>query len=282
MRITTYDQLRARAGAFASGRYPLMVIHGRTGTGKTSAAFNAVAGAHWIGGDITEAAMFSEVKRHVDEPLVLDDVDGIHEDRGKVRLLKQLCQVRKPTTVSRLNMKSQPTVDEDGNPVTPGVVTTSSPVMIVTNVWRQINRHVQALEDRAVMLEFDPTPEELHAWVGNWFVNAPVYEWIGDRLSLAGGFLTARDYETAEADMDNGLDWQEHLLARWSQPREVLAALRIADDQTYTSEAHRVTAFVEVTGLSRSTYYSYLGQASRSNPHGGRRPGAGRKPTLQT
>jgi hypothetical protein len=286
MLITRYSELRKRILAFSSGDYPLMVVYGRAGICKTTIAREALPEgvAHWISGDCTAASFFDELRAYQDYPIVLDDVDGIHRDADKVRLLKQVCQLRKPCTVTRRNKRNTRIKDSHGNVIADdGELQTRSPILILTNEWERINRHVQALDDRAVLLEFGPSSFEIQEYVEPWFLahaakkgveGRLILDWIAEHLDLSSNKASVRDYEIAVADVRNDLDWKDHLLQRWERPPHLSDVIRLSERPLTVDEQFEL--FHSSTGLSRTTFQNYRKQAGLMGQHGGLRTRAGR------
>src|SRR6202142_3163366 len=84
--------------------------------------------------------IYLQAHEHRNQPIVLDDVDGLYRDRQGIRLLKTLCQTDKVKTVSwhtavatRLGIPRQ--------------FSTTSKVAIIANQWTSLNPDVAALED---------------------------------------------------------------------------------------------------------------------------------------
>ncbi len=91
--VRTYRDLDQFVGAFADGKLNLLLILGRPGLQKSRAVKAAVGRpVCWIDGSATAFGLYCELFRHRDQPVVIDDLDGLYADRAAVRLLKCLCQ----------------------------------------------------------------------------------------------------------------------------------------------------------------------------------------------
>lgn len=64
----------------------------------------------------------------------------------------------------------------------PSSFTTKSPVCLIANEWRTLNANVQAIEDRAIIVHFAPSPGEVHVKVREWFDDDEVYQFIEEHL----------------------------------------------------------------------------------------------------
>src|SRR5262249_40588642 len=93
--------------AFAEGHLNLLMIFGNPGVGKSRCVRQALSGPIcWIGGQATAFGIFLLAYRHRHQPIVLDDIDGLHADRHGIRLLKALCQTEDSKTLSWLTKLS--------------------------------------------------------------------------------------------------------------------------------------------------------------------------------
>ena len=86
--IATYADLEQYAQAFAAGHLNLLILCGGPGLGKSQCLRRALAGtASWIDGNASAFGIYLQAHEHRDQPLVLDDVDGLYRDRQGIRLL---------------------------------------------------------------------------------------------------------------------------------------------------------------------------------------------------
>ncbi len=187
IQISTYAQLDLYLGKFAAGELGLVVLLGRHGTGKSEgvrAAMGVTEGlgreraAHrllYVEGHMQPFGLYASLWEHRDQPVVLDDLDKLYADANCVRLLKPLCNTRRVKHLSWLTKATN-------NAEVPPTFTTTSNVILVANEWRTVNPNVRALEDRAIILHFDPDNDEIHRRVGQWFGDAEVYEFISQTM----------------------------------------------------------------------------------------------------
>src|SRR5262245_51146612 len=93
LRVRTYAELERFARGFADGHLNLLILCGDPGLGKSRCVRGAVGDrACWIDGNASAFGVYLRAYEHRDQPIVLDDVDGLYRDRNGVRLLKALCQ----------------------------------------------------------------------------------------------------------------------------------------------------------------------------------------------
>jgi len=290
--IRTYSELEQRVNAFSQMTLPLLVLHGPPGTSKSTAVrkkFPHGTHARWVNGTASAFGLFGELRRYRDIPFVLDDLDDAFRDKALIRLMKQVCQT---DAVRRISWVTNAIKGTSGDGDDSRSFETSSRVVLIVNDWQKMNRHVGAVGDRAWELEFLPTPQEIHRFVGSWRHEAhnedgmptvadQVYEYIGDRLDAVSD-TSIRQYILATQGLRVGVDWRKDLESEWGNTDPKMLVRRLADDDGYEKEEHRVDRFRELTGLSRARYFEIKDSLGLScnRQRGGFRPGAGRKPIL--
>src|ERR1019366_4878824 len=86
--IRAYQDLDRYAHAFAAGHLNLLILLGPPGIGKSRRLRQAVGeNVCWIDGNASAFGIYQEAYRHQNQPLILDDIDGLTRDRNAVRLL---------------------------------------------------------------------------------------------------------------------------------------------------------------------------------------------------
>ena len=248
--VETYAELAEYVRAFAEGHLNLLIVIGRAGLQKTHMIRGALdrESVCWLEGNGTPFAIYCELWRHRNEPVVIDDIDAIYRDKAAVRLLKCLCQTDDHKTVAWHS--DAKTLHRDSIPQT---FRTRSRVAIIANQWRTLNANVQAIEDRGHVLFFEPVPLEVHERVADWFWDQEIFDFIGLHLHLMAR-PSMRHYVLAYEKKQAGLDWRTSLLQRFVSGTARVVANLLADP-AYASEEDRVRAFTAVTGHTRSTYF---------------------------
>jgi hypothetical protein len=203
--------------------------------------------------------IYIQAYEHRNQPLVLDDVDGLYGDRSGIRLLKSLCQSE---PVKTLGWHTATPILELRD--VPQQFSTTSRVALIGNDWKTLNADVAALEDRGHVLVFEPTALEVHRQAAGWFWDQEIFDFVAARLhSMAQHSL--RTYRQAWELKRAGLDWKRAVLSRCLSGPALLVA-RLKADSTFTGEAARVRAFVAAGGGCRATYYHHARKLQPATP----------------
>jgi hypothetical protein len=260
LRLSTYAELDQYVGAFAAGHLNLLMLFGPPGVGKSRCVRQALDHkVCWINGQATPLGVYIQAYEHRNQPLVLDDVDGLHSDRSGIRLLKALCQTE-PTKTLNWHTATPILQRQD----IPQQFSTTSRVALIGNDWKTLNADVAALEDRGHVLMFEPTALEVHRQAATWFWDQEIFDFVAAHLHLIAQHSLRtywQGWELAQA----GLDWRRAILSRCLTGPALLVA-RLKADRSFTSEAARVRAFVAAGAGCRATYYHHARKLRASTP----------------
>jgi hypothetical protein len=261
--LTAYSQLELYLSKFTAGELGLILLLGRHGTGKSECVRRAAhvhRAAQGVGSPIHENALYVEghmqpfglyrcLWEFQNKPVILDDLDKLYTDVTCVRILKALCnteKVRRITWLTNLAMNSD---------CVPPSFTTRSNVILVANEWHSANVNIRALEDRAIILHFDPSNAEVHRRVGEWFDDQQVYEFMTSVLHLVPS-LSMRYYCKGSQLRRAGLsDWRTSLLQMVLPDPRVACIVSLQHDRGLRTEHARVERFISMTGYSRASYF---------------------------
>lgn len=255
-KITSYLALAALAADWAAGHFPLTVVTGRPGIGKTFAFEQAAGkGTIVIRGRCSSAALFMELAERPEAPVLVDDVDTVLADGASLSLLKAACDSRPEREIAwRVN----------GKRLTAMI---SGPIAILTNDIGSLNAHLSAVLSRAWTVEFMPPTGEVHAAAAAW-ADPEVHEFVGANLALLID-IDLRDYYFAQKARAAGRNWRQMLIGRWEH-REVSLPPDEAERRRhwmkyiraqYGEEGEGLTGreavrkFAELGGGSRATYH---------------------------
>ena len=178
--LTTYDDLSRTAIPFARGDIPLMILIGSPGVGKSKALQKACVGMPClsVSGKKSPLDAYIDLHRHIDQPVIFDDVDTLlKDDDGKV-LLRQLTET---TSVKTVTWGSRTKTLDNLTPPVPRLFHTRSHVCLITNKWRSAGIF-EAIESRAVLFEFKPWWSEAYQYAGTWFHDQEILDFVHAHL----------------------------------------------------------------------------------------------------
>jgi hypothetical protein len=202
--------------------------------------------------------------------MVFDDVeDAIKDDKTRKTLMATCETDEEDRLVEWYGTTSQLTVRK-GNKTyrVPQHFQTSSRVLIVSNDFGILAKNLAPLLSRALVLFFEPSNEEVHRFVGEWFQNRAVYKFIEDHAAeIPEGSQDVRWYTNAELMDAQGLDWRSALTETWTNeeaavprnPEDIF--LEVFNEPEIATEHDKIEAFITMMddaglkGGSRPTYF---------------------------
>lgn len=203
IRLTAYSQLELYLSKSARGELGLVLLRGRHGTGKSESVRRSLCGSSdanvlYVEGHMQPFGLYRQLWEYRNQPVVLDDLDRLYADPDCVRLLKPLCNT---VRVKSLHWLTNLTMN-DGT--VPSSFSTCSSVILIANEWKGLNANVRALEDRAIILHFCPSNDEVHLKVREWFDDPEVYEFLGKLVPLIPAVHAALPQGVAVAPRGSG------------------------------------------------------------------------------
>lgn len=267
--ITTYTELTEWVTKFFhEDGLTFVILVSEVGKGKShfvnslAAQFDA-----WYckASQLTAFQLYLQCYKHRGKVMALDDVEAPLKDEKGRKMLMALCETddadRKVAwygTVSQLKVtKGKKTFK------VPQEFKTSSRVMVICNDFEILTKNIGPLLSRGLVLFFEPSNEEVHRFVGEWFKDGEIYTFIGENLSEIPT-LDIRYYTNSAKMKTQGLDWKAALQETWTnepgdKPEEIVASL--VNNPEFDSEEARAECFecwMEEAGLkggSRATYF---------------------------
>ena len=256
IQITTYDELTQWVRGFASGHLNLVILIGGAGLSKSQTVKQTIGKQGcWIEGNATAFGIYQSLWQHRDRPLVIDDVDSLYSDKSAVRLLKCVCQTDEVKTVSWNTAALQSDI--------PRSFETRSKAIIIANDWKSLNANTSAVEDRGHLLVFEPSREEIHLKVAEWFDDQEVFDWMADHIHLIPN-LSMRHYVRAKELKAAKLDWVKVILSD-SIPEKALVISRLIADPRFTEQRQRVAEFTRLGYGNATTFYKWLKRIRPNN-----------------
>jgi hypothetical protein len=261
--LTTYAQLELYLAKFSAGELGLVLLLGRHGTGKSESVKRVLSVANpagviaennahtplYVEGHMQPFGLYRQLWDGRNHPVVLDDLDRLYADPDCVRLLKPLC---KTVRDKRLQWLTNLTMNEG---VVPPSFTTTSSVILIANEWKSLNPNVQALEDRAIILHFNPPNEEVHRKVGTWFDDPEVYTFLGQIMPVVPTISMRHYCKGSQLRRAGFLDWRISLLQMMIPDTSDACVIAVQHDPGLKSEHQRVEQFIASTKRSRATYF---------------------------
>jgi len=263
-RIGKYTELREYVETFNKGALDILIIEGSAGAGKSSIVKEVINNHStfmgglpkeylWLEGRTTAAALYVQLYHHRDMPVIIDDVDGLYRDKEAVNLLKCLCQTWEEKSVQWNTMQK---LKVGG---IPHEFKTKSKVVVITNCWKTLNKHVGAIQDRGVLLLFHPSGEEVHKYVKDVLggrsdiFDEEVYSFIEKNLGIIKE-PSVRHYKIALQLKSVGMDWKKALIESFGLTENDMLVLTLCKDASL-SHNQRAVEFAKILNKSERTYW---------------------------
>lgn len=283
--VRSYAELEEYVRVFKERNVQVLFILGEPGQSKSTAVKRALGykeggkgGPQLIeGGTISAFELYKRLHAHKDDTFILDDCDSFYTDRTMIRLLKCLCQTERDKRVAWMSHNAY--LEANG---IPQEFTTRTRVVIIANKTHELSKQVESLEDRGIMLDFDPTVAEVLA-VGRKFrgenkIDRDVLSHVAAHSAYIEK-LSLRTLINASTLKSSGMArWKEVLTGDLGIARLLLVE-RLLDDKSYLSDNERAGQLRALTrgdhtpGAARSTWFelkarlaSLKGQGGPGNP----------------
>jgi phage N-6-adenine-methyltransferase len=250
--LRTYAELVPYIVGFADGHFYFLVIVGPPGLAKsTLIRSKAPKLSCWIKGNASPFRAYCKLHQFQDAPIVFEDVDTFLGNRAGIGLLQQLTEHEDTKTVFWETDSPRLARLKIGNEYE-----TSSRVCLITNNWARLATNLTAVEDRAIVVAFEPSSAEVHRQVvkEGWFKDKEILNFIEANLAI-NLMPTMRYYTKARQIKAAGLDWKIYLRTQWLTDETLVHVAGLLDDTSLPSSRGKARAFVERGLGSRSTFF---------------------------
>lgn len=233
-KVTTFAELDRICDTFINGYkgqypYPFLIILGTPGLSKTH-RFRDDPG--YFAGTVSAVGLYTFFYNHRNETLIFDDVDALFRDKTIVGLLKALLNDSPTKKISWGKQNS--VLDAEGIPRS---FETSSRCCIVLNeLPKAFGVNDRAVLTRGKTVSFQPDVHEVHRYVGTWFRDTEIYDFIGANLASVT-VPSCRWYKKALQEKTAGIDWRAWLMTQWTN-----------DEKPYLSMMAKVIAKFSKSG----------------------------------
>lgn len=257
--IRHYDELLAVRNDFLVGnpwsgyKLPFLIVVGPPGVGK-SRQFEDAPKSFYTNACASAVGIYAAAFKHLDKPLIFDDVDDLFGQPAVVSLFKALGTDRERKVVSWL--KQNALLRAEG---IPEQYETRSRLCVLLNDFPRLNANMAAIFDRAKTVVFAPSAQAVHWYTERWFPTDDTTRQIWEHLGRNLGRITSpscRWYTDALREARLGHDWRAWLANQWGDEAPLTAeAGRIV--RAFPAGAAREAEWTRSTGLSRRSYYHY-------------------------
>lgn len=205
--ITKYDEFRRLVSKFTEGDFNFLLIEAPPGQGKSMIAEALVAKTGVILDNAAASAigLFMELQDHVDQPIVLSDVDELLKGQGK-RILAALTETKEVKTIQWL--KQNAALEKAGYDRS---FQTKSRLLMISNDIETLEKRIPALLSRAMYRKFVPDRQDMRVEAARWVGDQRVFDlWS---LSLPfGGQPDFRTLTKAKALKEAKEEWTIEIL----------------------------------------------------------------------
>jgi hypothetical protein len=269
--VRSYADLLPYIIAFSEGIFNFLVLLGHPGLSKsTLIRTHMPESSCWIRGTASPFKVYVNLYKAVNLPVIADDVEPLLRKPSGVDLLKQLCE---NDDIKTLTWETDAALLKKEK--IPNEFPTASKVCLIANDWAKLVS-ILALEDRGIILSFEPDAAEVHKQVGTegWFDDKDIYDFIGAHLHLImrpsmRTYVKAQEIKKGrQRTRSRAMDWRRYLLTQWLRDEKLIEAAKLLADKSFPSNRARARAFESQGWGSQSTFYAKARELRNSSPNG--------------
>ena len=205
IKVTTYNELYKFVENTRDRNIGFLVIVSRGGLGKSQIIKKNTykEGTLIFKGHATPLSIYMSIYKHKNKLVVFDDVDELTRNKTTVSLLKQICDTDPEKTLYYSS-----TATYEGMKIPPSF-TCRNNVILITNDLKGSNKNLDAVWTRAVIVEFEPTKQEIMGMLKEWANDEEILSFL-ENNDIKN--LNARHYVMAKELKESGIDWKDSLL----------------------------------------------------------------------
>jgi hypothetical protein len=193
-----------------------------------------------IKGDCRPIKFHIKAYQHRDAPILIDDADAFLAKLDNREKVKHLAETDRYKLMSHESFAPQLT-----KLGIPNEFCTTSPVCILRNSWDGSDHINQAIEDRGLVVYFDPIWEEVYRYIGEWFWDQEVYDYLWERMPFLREpsirpLAKAYDMKRARSTI---FDWRTMIDAHTADKSLLLVSDFLRAE--YPSETARINAWIK-------------------------------------
>lgn len=245
--VTTYDELKFYIEMFRDGNTDLLVIEGDGGIGKSFMVDDMMKEIPHLKilSHVTPLELYCQGYSHRDVPLVFDDTDCLIQNPLHVSLLKQFSETSK---YKEIQYQTTSEILKERN--VPLKYTTRSRVLIITNDFRYITKHVKSLINRGFHVKFLPSLEEIMKVIKRIGNNQEIHKFLEKWYKF--GSVTLRTYKKAESlYAQDSSKWKERIVKEMEINPKLIEIDKLL--QQFDNDLQRL----EKWKFSRASFYRY-------------------------
>ena len=213
-----------------------------------------------VKGDCRPIKFHIKAYQHRDAPILIDDADAFLAKLDNREKVKHLAETDSYKLMSHESFAPQ--LLQYG---VPNEFYTTSPVCILRNAWDSGDHINQAIEDRGLVVYFDPSWEEVYRYIGEWFWDQEIYDYLLEQLPLLRE-PSIRPLTKAYHMKLSGstiFNWRTMIDAHTANKSLLMVSEFLRKE--FNSEADRINAWIKAvksvdadTPASKATWHRYL------------------------